>query len=208
MTSVTIIAYCTMVMTMTCAQQEHATARGFVDELLREAAKKEMLLDSNVLDKRKLAERDIGRVLAEIGKHPDYKAYHVLFALRRDRPKEYGQVPSDAKAAILCSAMANVSCLNDWGSLSPEEGSDGIAGSALRELGKAAVKRLRPLLDDKRRAPLFGNEDATENELNGYRRADFAFRYACLILGRKPKFDRDPKKRDAAIVELKKSLDR
>src|SRR5262249_17235374 len=81
-----------------------------------------------------------------------------------------------------------------------------FAGKALVECGTVALPYLRPLLDDIRPAWVRGSEEATISEFHHYRRADFAYHYACLILGTAPRFDPDPRKRDPEIARLKTIL--
>jgi hypothetical protein len=76
----------------------------------------------------------------------------------------------------------------------------------LVDLGKKAIPRLKPLLDDSNEAPLFGSKSATTSKAYQYRRKDFAYRYTSLILGRRAPFRRDPGQRDKDIEQLKKVL--
>jgi hypothetical protein len=206
MSGLDVVWYSVAIMVMMPAQAKEPAQGEYVDGLLRESAACMPVMESHIFEKGRLRASDVPRVLAMIKDHPDYRSYLVLVALRRDSPKDYKMVAANDRASVLCSAMAKLTYLNDFGSLSPEEGSDGAVGGALVELGKPALKKLRPLLDDKEKAPLCGSEDATESVQYGYRRADYAFRYVNLILEGKTKFDRDVRKRDAAIEGLKKSL--
>jgi hypothetical protein len=138
--------------------------------------------------------------------HPDFTAYHLLFLLRHYAPKDYESLPADIKAEILCSSLANVQCLNDWGYLAPKEPYDGIAAQALLQVGKSALPYLLKLMNDKNDAPLFGTEEATMSHLYRYRRADFAYRYAMLVLGRQPTFPADASERDRLIIVLQREL--
>lgn len=74
-------------------------------------------------------------------------------------------------------------------------------------MGRDALPALRPLLDDKAPALLEGSKDATLSKVYSYRRADFAYRYVCLILGWAYSFERDLGERDARISLAKKRLD-
>jgi len=159
-------------------------------------------MQSAVLSGFKPAPGEIAAMLEYITTHPDHTAYHSLFAVRRKSPDDYRQVPIIARAQVLCSALTQLTFLNDWGYLDPAGSHDGEAALALLELGKAAVERLVPVLNDSRPAPLFGSEPATLAATYHYRRKDFAYRYLSLILGRAPAFAADPQSRDREIEQL------
>ena len=139
--------------------------------------------------------------------HPNHTSYHLLFAVRRHSRDLYSQISTQAKAKTLCSALERAPFLNDWGYLAPDGGSyDGEAAEALLEIPRPAVQHLEGVLRDRRPAHVFGSEEATMSHVYHYRRADFAYRYICLILGRKPTFDPDPTERDNAIRKLIEEL--
>jgi hypothetical protein len=156
---------------------------------------------------RSLNRQELRAAVKLVQLQPDASSYHLLLVLREGYPMSYARVPAAVKAAILCTALAKVRNLNDWGTLAPEGVCDDFAAEALVETGTAALAYLRPLLDDPRPALLGGSEEATMSIFERYRRADYSSRYACLILGMSPEYDADPTKRDAQIEKLKVRLD-
>ena len=166
-----------------------------IDELLADAANRRTLLESRVLGRETLTIDEEERAIAYIAAHPDYTSYHLLFALPEARVQS---IAPEVRAAVLCSALAELTYLNDWGHLtvSPREGAP---SRALTEIGEAALKCLTPLLDDRREAPFFGSADATIG--SQYRRADFAYRIAAKIAGIEPVFHETAEERDAAIAK-------
>ncbi|HEV7999463.1 MAG TPA: hypothetical protein VGP63_06265 [Planctomycetaceae bacterium] len=153
-----------------------------------------------------LLDGDVPEALAYIKKHTDYTSYLLLMGLRKHYPAAYKAVSTEDKSAILCSALRNTMSLNDWGNLSPSSSFDDRSAVALLETGKVGLKYLVPILDDCNSAPLFGSEEATISHVYRYRRKDFAYRYASLILGKSPVFRADPKERDKDIETLKAEL--
>jgi hypothetical protein len=132
----------------------------------------------------------------------------LALALRRAAPEAYAQLPKETRASILVDALRTFNELNDFGWMDEGSGYDGPAAQALIELGPTAAQALRPLLDDTREAPLEGSEEATIAYDLGYRRQDYAYRYAMLALGRDPVFEPEPQQRDPAIEELRAELSR
>jgi hypothetical protein len=63
-----------------------------------------------------------------------------------------------------------------------------------------------PILDDKRPALLEGSEEGTISDYCKYRRADWAYRFITLIMGRPYQFFEDPAARDQQIKAVKKML--
>lgn len=147
--------------------------------------------------------RSVDRRVRELG---DYRAFHLLFLLKGHAPDEFKALPASVKASVLVSNLENVQYLNDWGYLDPKESYDGRAAQALIDVGKPALPMLRKLLADKREAPLFGTEEATMSHRFGYRRADYAYRYVMLILGREPAFSVELRERDRLISTLQNEL--
>jgi hypothetical protein len=174
-----------------------------VRNLVAESIKKEPFGWS---EKNPLLNGDVPEALAYITKHADYTSYHLLTALRKFYPAFYRSVPNEEKSAILCSALRTSTALNDWGQFTPSTSVDGQSAKALLETGKVALKYLAPILDDGSPAILFGSEEATMSVIYAYRRKDFAYRYASLILGNVPVFRADPKDRDKDIDGLKAEL--
>jgi hypothetical protein len=143
----------------------------------------------------------------QIELRPDWTSYHVLLVVRRDYPAAYAQVTNDKKASTLCSALAILPELNDWGYLDQGGSYEDFAAQALLDVGPAALPYLRPLLDDRNPAGLSGSKKATISSIYQYRRKDFACNYVCKILRWPTKFDPDPKERDREIERVKCKLD-
>jgi len=188
---------------LACATLSLNLSGNMIENLIADSKKGMSLMQSATLRQGQLTREEAMQAAAYSTSHPDHTAFHLLFALRRDYPDIYTRIPHSSRADVLCAALGHVSSLNDWGYLEPEGSLDGEAATALVEIGQEALACLRPLLDDKRSAPLFGSELATLSTTYDYRRADFAYRYAALILGHEPSFDPDPQVRDNAIEQLK-----
>jgi hypothetical protein len=148
-------------------------------------------------------DKEISEAVGYIETHPDFTSYHLLFAVRKFDPKAYAKLSAETKARVLCSALVNTVMMNDWGGLTL----DGLAAKALLDTGRAALPYLRPILDNNDSALLGGSSSATVSEIYNYRRADYAYRYASLILSREPMFDYNPEVRDKAIAGLRQQLD-
>jgi len=179
-----------------------------VTKLVDEAINKQTAMDTGLFIANPLPERDVPEALAYIRKHADFSSYHLLLALRQYYPSSYKDVPNPTQVAILCGALKNTIGLNDWGILHPSGSFDGESAQALLQTGKTALTFLTPILDNDSPAPLFGSKAATTSKIYGYRREDFAYRYASLILGKTPVFRADPKERDKDIETLKAELKR
>jgi hypothetical protein len=179
-----------------------------VKKLVNESIQKQTAMESGLFIASPLPESDVPEALAYIRKHRDFSSYHLLLALRQYYPASYKDVPNPTKSAILCGALKNMTAFNDWGNLAPSGSYDQESAQALLETGKTALRCLTPILDDGTPAPLFGSKSATTSKIYGYRRKDFAYRYASLILGKTPVFRADPKERDKDIEVLKAKLNK
>jgi hypothetical protein len=155
---------------------------------------------------RKLTKDDLKAALAHIRNHKDYTSYHVLFALRRQTPDDYANIPASARAQVLTSALVKTRSLNDWGYLDPGESFDDEAAKALVETGQVAIELLRPILDNYNKALLHGSKEAKQSAAFGYRRADFAYRYIVLIRGERAIFAESIDERNRMISKLKEQL--
>jgi hypothetical protein len=173
-----------------------------IKDLIQIASQGRGIYGSGLLDEDPFEAEDVPQALIAIKKHPDYTSYFLLMAIRWHHPKSYQELPNETKIAVLCSALKNVSFLNDWGTLK----SDGFATAALVETEKAALPSLIPLLDDNAPALLGGSKEAFVSKIQGFRRKDFAYRCVSRILGDTPVFHRDPRERDKEIEALKKRL--
>jgi hypothetical protein len=182
---------------------EHLT--GTIESLVTDSKSGKSLMESASL-LGQFSHGDVDAALTYVLAHPDYTAYHLLFALRRHAREAYDRAAPDTKAAILCDALKRLAYLNDWGYLDAGGSHDGEAATALLELERAALRACASTLDDSQPAPLFGTEEATLSRMYKYRRKDFAYRYLSVILGHQPTFDPDPQKRDADIELLKTDI--
>ena len=164
--------------------------------LLAESQRRLTLIESAVAHEEQLPDDEARAAVDYVLGHPDFTSYRLLFAFDRSL---YESIPAAIRAEVLCSALANVVYLNDWGHLAvaPREGP---AMRALVSTGEVALPCLKPLLKDRRAAPFFGSADATV--ATQYRRADFAYHAASLILHEKPVFAALPEDRDRDIETL------
>lgn len=174
-----------------------------IQTLVTASRRRATLQESEALAGAQLATAEIPAAVAYLGEHPDYTGYHLLFALRRTAPVAYRELSAEIRAAILCSALANLDYLNDWGHLALDLPL-GPPAEALVETGVAASARLVHLLDDTRPAPFYGSMDATLG--SQYRRCDFASRCLAAIAGLPWRFDTDVAARDEAIAGLRRSV--
>jgi hypothetical protein len=151
---------------------------------------------------------DVSRIKDRLCDHADFTSYHLMFLLYNYGADVYLGLPKQVIAQILCSSLANVQFVNDWGYLAPSESYDGIAARMLIRLGRECLPRVAELLKDSRAARLFGSEEATMAHTYRYRRADFAYRYAMLILQRRPEFIMELDHRQQATEALWEELRR
>jgi hypothetical protein len=158
-------------------------------------------------DPQKLRPLEVPAARDYVLSHPDWTAFHVLLVLRRDYPACYARLSNDVKAAVLCSTLGKSIEFNDWGYLDPAGSYEGISGQCLVETGAAALPYLWPLLDNQRPEVHAGSNRA-ERLSRRYRVADFAYNYACKLLGLPPKLDGGPEEREREIERLKTELDR
>jgi hypothetical protein len=189
-----------------CDQTMNASRPTAMQHLITDSIKKGTLENSRALEDEQLAVKDLPMVLDYIQRHPDYKSYHLLFALRRKHVAAYQKISVGIRAAVLCSALKELDFSNDWAepcqsTIDPFR--DYETEQALREIGKPAIHYLLPLLDDRR---VFDSESEGEPAEYSYRRADYAFRYISWILGLPYEFRVNPVERDEQIESLKNKL--
>lgn len=177
-----------------------------IDKLINESKKGLTLIESKFLSSHNFDQYEIHVAKEVVMTSSSFDSYHLLFALRRASATDYELIPKYHIAQILCSALEHVNYLNDWGYLDIDESVDQVAALALLETGSTAMNYLKPLLDNKQPAPLFGTEEATLSAIYQYRRNDFAYRYISLILGKKPVFTMELNERDREIEKLKNEL--
>jgi hypothetical protein len=104
---------------------------------------------------------------------------------------------------VYADALQNSNLANIWGM--PGE-LDGAAGQHLVALGTQAADKLVPLLDDARRVPYSGSEEATVGNSYKYRVKDFAAFFIHRILGLPYSLRKTPPERDIEIERLRASL--
>jgi hypothetical protein len=179
-----------------------------IGELIAASTARKSLTESPIPSELPTGKVHAAAAIAYMQTNPDFSAYHLLFLLQRYSPNDYDNLPASVKGRILCSELANARYLNDWSYLAPEPSRDLFAAHAVLDVGKAALPYLLELMDDKRAAPLWGTEEATVSIIREYRRADFAYRYAMLILGRQATFPANVGERDILIARLKRDLSR
>jgi hypothetical protein len=185
--------------------QDKPNPDALIAQLLNASKERESLRTPDSFDELRLSPAQLAVAKKLIQDLKDYRAYHLLFAVKNTSEKAYEIIPTDVKIRVLTSALREQSHLNDWGHLEPKESYDGPVAKALLALGKGAIEQLEPTLKDSTRAPLFGSE-ATMSSTFRYRRKDFAYRYIMLLLDREPEFAGTPRQRDKAIEALKKEL--
>jgi len=174
---------------------------------ITESLEQKSLMESASVFKSIIKKDAVDTALGYIKNNPGYKSFHLQEALRKQYPIIYNSIPDSAKISVLCSALENITFLNDWGHLGPYTPYDGEQAQLIIRSGKLAIRFLRPLLKNKKHAPLFGSQEATLSSDCKYRRCDFAYRYIMLIIGKKPKFHETPEERDKEIENLKNILD-
>jgi len=137
--------------------------------------------------------------------HPDSRSLLVLLTVRRRSPEIYATIPEKVKASILCSALTHMNFGDLFGDIcgnGPD--SDNEAGEALRSTGRSALEFLVPMLNDHLLIGLTGSERWFDNQYP--RRCDYAYRFICLILDRKPVCHDMFEDRDKEIQSLKTEL--
>lgn len=178
----------------------------FLWQLVQDSQSGSCFYRSKVLTERPLTADEVQAASAYVRQHAGVSSYHLLMALREQAPEVYATIPDVTKGRILCDALEKVASLNDFGILRPSGSHDGVAAWAIVEVGDAAISCLRALLDDRREGALFGSREAATSKMYQYRRADFAYRYLMLIIGREPTFAANPEDRDDLIDELKREM--
>lgn len=132
-----------------------------ISQLLRYSKDKKALQKFPDFDDLKLSSKQLAIAEKYVTDKRDFRSYHLLFAIRNSSKKSYDGLPSEIKMMILVSALAEQKNLNDWGYLDTDRSYDGLAAVALLQLGKGAIKYLRPMLNDATPASLYGSETGT-----------------------------------------------
>jgi hypothetical protein len=127
---------------------------------------------------------------------PRFLAAEILFRKQAGFPRNDQR---DALAPAYVEALRHATMGNPWGL--PGE-LDGDAGRHLVSLGEAAAVALEPLLDDERRVPYWGSQEATWGNSFAFRVKDFAAFFVSAIRGRPYVLHTDPSARDGDIQKL------
>lgn len=114
-----------------------------------------------------------------------------------------------ARAYIYAAALGRDVDFARWGAVGPTGFLPGVYGAELLALGKAVTGPLRPLLGDRRRAPIrAGRAEEAANRLQGDRVCDYAWIFLATIHDRPIAYFTDPADRDEAIRRFDLWLDR
>lgn len=142
---------------------------------------------------------EIADELAEVILAESRPTFLGVLALRRVNPRAYETMDSSVVIGILIDNLRTAEYFNGWGlpHLYWED-----AGQAMIEQGKAAVPSLTNLLEDGRPAPVYGEEEAMESDLYGYRVKDYAFALIREIEGQRRPVPTEPAERDSLIEDF------
>jgi hypothetical protein len=151
---------------------------------------------------RELGPQAADLLLEEIDAHEE-TAFLALEALREADAAAYASLVASERARIYASELKNNLFYNAWGLPGYQLTS---TAHALIELGDYAVTVLKPLLADKRPAPLSGSQDATTSSMYGNRVCDYAWVLISEIGNQRYVYFRDPAERDLAIEALRRGL--
>ena len=127
----------------------------------------------------------------------DRKSLLPLLALRRIDSKTYASVPSSRRISILVESLRTSEWFNTWGI--PHLYWEYAAKTLINE-GKNAVSAISRLLDDKREAPVWGDEEVMVYRQYRYRVCDYAWALISEIRGTPiTNMPKDPGQRDILI---------
>jgi hypothetical protein len=143
----------------------------------------------------------VGRVVNYIQNNQDSRvSYYFLMMLDIHHPNVYKSINDTVKTHIFCSIFGTEKNMNYWGTLMPDNQKDHNAGKLLVSLGKKILPCLASLLNDTNRLNYGWNFDSRTTSVKyRWRKKDFAYRYAALILKETPVFLEQPKERDEVI---------
>jgi hypothetical protein len=160
------------------------------------------VLNSTVLT---AVERDIA--IEYVLSHPDYRSYHLLFAIRRDRRTAYDAIEPTVRARVLASVLSRHVGYDDWNNLDvPLDHRRSDVVESLLETRTAAIPYLIPVLHDQERICISGSDAATFAWLVHSRRCDYAYQFITSALGRKVIWSANPDVRDREIGRLIEDL--
>jgi len=155
----------------------------------------------NSMTYRELVSRkEAGSELKSMLKDSDRSSLLGLLALRGVNLRQYNSLKPLFRISVLVDSLKSSKYFNTWGI--PHMYWEDAAEALITE-GAEARKPLRSLLDDRRRAPLWGSEEVLASREYGYRVCDYAWAMLTVIDGKELKVPRDPKVRDKLITEMK-----
>jgi hypothetical protein len=130
-------------------------------------------------------------------------SHYFLMMLAIHHPSVFQSIDDTVKTNIFCSIFSVEKNMNYWGTLSPDNQKEHNAGKLLVSLGKKILPCLLPLLNDTSRLNYGWNFDSRTTSVQyKWRKKDFAYRYAALILKETPVFLTQPKERDEVIEDF------
>lgn len=159
----------------------------------------------NSLSYREVTSRgqDVVKALISAVGTPDRSSFLTLMAVRKLSPDGYQSLDVTLRGRILADALRTAKHFNAFGI--PHQRWE-QSGRAIIELGQPVVPLLRPMLEDKRSAPLWGSEEVAEYQRYQYRVCDYAWTLIAEILNRTSVIPTDPSARDQQIAALAKEL--
>jgi hypothetical protein len=151
--------------------------------------------------------RRLGREhVAALREETDANSHRALMALRvlaRLAPEE--RFSPAAKAILYAGALAREGDFTRWGVVAPTGFLPGVYGQELLELGTVSTPYLRPLLRERRRAPV---QREPAGRIQGDRLCDYAWVFLATLYDRPLAYHADPDLRDEQIRQLDLWLDR
>jgi hypothetical protein len=130
----------------------------------------------------------------------DRSSLLTLLAVRKTSASVYNSIDPSKRVALLVESLRASKSFNTWGL--PHVKWEYAAESLIAE-GKAAERSLTALLDDRREAPVWGNEDYLEYEKYKYRVCDYAWAMLAAIRNQPIDISPDQAVRDRQIAALK-----
>lgn len=143
----------------------------------------------------------IGRIVNYIQNNQASRvSYYFLVRLNIHHLSVYDSISNDVKANIFCYAFTDEKDMDDWGILMPDSQKEYAVGRLLLSFGKTMLPCLAPTLYDNKRVNFGWNFETLTIPIEyKWRKKDFAYRYAALILKETPIFLKQPEERDKVI---------
>lgn len=132
-------------------------------------------------------------------KEPNRSSFLGLLVLRQIDAGHYRELLPEVRVGTLVDALKSATYFNSWGL--PHQYWEEAAKALIAE-GEAARKPLMALLNDRRRAPMWGSEEVFESNRYGYRVCDYAWALLTAIGGQKVEIPAEPQARDKLIAEM------